>query len=183
MRLPRPPLVRAAALAGGGLLVVIMVVRGGSTTDAPAPAATTGRAAVEPAASMPATDVKLELLDSSRAGLGRSARNPFRFQPRPAPPPPRPTPAPAAVPPRPSVPVVSGPPPPLPIPLRFIGLFDAPGQAGRVAILSDGRGNVFQGKEGDVIEGRYRVGRVTADSLELSYTDGRGRQIVRLSGQ
>jgi hypothetical protein len=76
-----------------------------------------------------------------------------------------------------------GPPPPPPIPLRFIGLVDAPSQAGRVAILSDGRGNVFYGKEGDIIEGRYRLLRVGPDAAEISFTDGRGRQTIRLSGQ
>jgi hypothetical protein len=62
-------------------------------------------------------------------------------------------------------------------------LFDAPSQAVHAAILSDGRGNVFYGKEGDIIEGRYRVLRVGADTVELSYLDGRGRQTIRLSGQ
>ena len=67
--------------------------------------------------------------------------------------------------------------------MRFIGLVDAPTQAGRVAILSDGRGNIFYGKEGDIIEGRYRVLKIGPDSVELSYLDGRGRQTIRLSGQ
>jgi hypothetical protein len=50
-------------------------------------------------------------------------------------------------------------------------------------VLSDGRGNVFNGKEGDVIEGRYRLLRVGNDSADLIYLDGRGRQTIRLSGQ
>jgi hypothetical protein len=52
-----------------------------------------------------------------------------------------------------------------------------------VAVLADGRGNVFHGREGDIIEGRYRVLRVGADSADLMYVDGRGRQTIRLSGQ
>ena len=60
---------------------------------------------------------------------------------------------------------------------------DAPTQAGRVAILSDGRGNVFYGKEGDIIEGRYKVLKVGPDAAELAYLDGRGRQTIRLTGQ
>jgi len=67
--------------------------------------------------------------------------------------------------------------------LRYIGLLDAPAQAGRVAVLSDGRGNVFYGKEGDTIEGRYLMLRVGPISADLSYLDGRGRQTIRLSGQ
>jgi hypothetical protein len=49
--------------------------------------------------------------------------------------------------------------------------------------LSDGRGNVFNGREGDIIEGRYRVLRIGPDNAELAYVDGRGRQVIRLSGQ
>ena len=79
--------------------------------------------------------------------------------------------------------VPSGPPPPPPIGLRFIGLVDAPTQAGRLAILSDGRGNIFYGKDGDIIEGRYKVLKVSPDAVELSYLDGRGRQAIRLTGQ
>ena len=46
-----------------------------------------------------------------------------------------------------------------------------------------GRGNVVYGKEGDTIEGRYRLLKVGADAVELAYIDGRGRQTVRLAGQ
>jgi hypothetical protein len=81
----------------------------------------------------------------------------------------------------PSVP--QGPPPPPPIPLKFIGVLTAPTQAGRVAILADGRGNTFQAREGDIIEGRYRLLKIGADSAELVHIDGRGRQVIRLSGQ
>jgi hypothetical protein len=163
----------------------MMVTRGGPTTAAATPGASRRTpASTEPAAPIPVVDLRLELLEQTRAGLGEPQRNPFRFRPRPAPASAASQPAPSTVPaaaPQPAAPPApTGPPP---IQLRFIGLFDAPGQAGRVAIMSDGRGNVFQGKEGDIIEGRYRVGRVTADSLELSYVDGRGRQVIRLSGQ
>jgi hypothetical protein len=76
-----------------------------------------------------------------------------------------------------------GPPPPPQILLKFIGVLDTPGRPGAVAILSDNRGSTFYGKEGDVIEGRYKVVRIDGDSVELSFTDGRGRQTLRLSGQ
>jgi hypothetical protein len=52
-----------------------------------------------------------------------------------------------------------------------------------VGVLSDGRGNVFYGREGDIIEGRYLLREVGPASVELSYLDGRGRQTIRLSGQ
>jgi hypothetical protein len=130
----------------------------------------------------PVADVKLELLEAGRAEAAPARRNPFRF--REAEPPPQPERI--VAPPRPvpfTPPVPAGPPPPPPIPLRLIGMLNAPTQAGRVAVFSDGRGNTFNGREGDIIEGRYRLLKIGADSVELAYTDGRGRQVIRLSGQ
>ena len=134
---------------------------------------------------VPLNDVKLEALHRAPGTLDEPGRNPFRFEARS-------TPTGAAVPPRTasSVPArttspapPTGPPGPPPIPLKFIGLVEAPSQAGRVAMLSDGRGNVFYGKEGDTIEGRYRMVKIDRELIELSYVDGRGRQTIRLSGQ
>jgi hypothetical protein len=130
------------------------------------------------------TDIGIGRLDRERGALSDPNRNPFRFERR----------ASAATPPRPQVtrraaPVdvvptdPPPPPPPPPIPLRFIGFLQPTGAAGRVAVLSDGRGNVFDGREGDIIEGRYRLLRVGNDSADLIYLDGRGRQTIRLSGQ
>ena len=79
--------------------------------------------------------------------------------------------------------VPSGPQPPPLISLLLIGLVDAPTQAGRVAILSDGGGSIMYGKEGDIIEGRYKMLKLGPDAAELSYLDGRGRQTIRLSGE
>jgi hypothetical protein len=65
--------------------------------------------------------------------------------------------------------------------LKFIGLIvEGPG-AGKIAVLSDGR-FVFHGREGDIIEGRYRVVRIGDESLQMEHVDGRGRQTNRLSG-
>jgi hypothetical protein len=58
-----------------------------------------------------------------------------------------------------------------------------PKQPGRrVAILSDTRG-VYYGREGDVIEGRYQIVKIGVESIELAYIDGRGRQVIRQTGQ
>jgi hypothetical protein len=137
----------------------------------------------------PVTDVKLDALNAKTTTLPASARNPFRFSEAPV----KVTAASsansrrgaaAAPPAAPIEPVGPPPPPPLPpIQLRFIGLIEAPGRAGRVALFSDGKGGLMNGREGDIIEGRYRVLRVGADSLDLAYADGRGRQTIRLSGQ
>lgn len=130
----------------------------------------------------PVGDVRLESLEHRDEASATPSRDVFQFQSRRAEAvesePSRP---PVAVDTRPPAPV--GPPPPPPIPLRYIGYLDQPGQVPRVAVLSDGRGNVFNGKEGDIIEGRYRVLRIGTDSADLIYVDGRGRQTIRLSGQ
>lgn len=130
------------------------------------------------------SDIRLELLQRQRAELAAPDRNPFRFERRAsaAPPPSRQTA-------RRAQPIEEGPteplppPPPPPIPLRYIGYLQPSNTPGRVAVLSDGRGSVFNGKEGDVIEGRYRLLRVGDNSADLIYLDGRGRQTIRLSGQ
>ena len=136
----------------------------------------------------PVTDVRLDALKARATALPAIARNPFRFTEAPVrvaaarPTNQRPVVSEAPVP----VAVPAGPPPPPPLPpiqLRFIGVIEAPQRAGRVALLSDGKGGLMNGREGDIIEGRYRVLRVGADSLDLAYADGRGRQTIRLSGQ
>jgi hypothetical protein len=66
-----------------------------------------------------------------------------------------------------------------PITLKFIGVVQA--KEGSVAVFSDGR-DVFYGREGDVIEGRYRIIKIGVESVEMSYVDGRGRQRIPLSG-
>lgn len=172
---------------GAAVAVVIVAVTMARDGDPADPIATPTRRGTAPAATatVPVADVKLELLQQKRPELEEADRNLFRFQPRPAPPAPAaPKPAPAAVQPVIPAPVVpTGPPPPPPIGLRFIGLVDAPTQAGRIGILSDGRGNIFYGKDGDIIEGRYKVLKVSPDAVELAYLDGRGRQTIRLTGQ
>ena len=181
---------RTLAIGGvsAALLVAVMMGRDtdepGGTTAAPAPR---GASPAAPGA-VPVADVKLELLQRTPPALEDAERNLFRFQARPAlapPPGPRAQPPTATVGPvaPPPVAVPSGPPPPPPIPVRFIGLVDAPTQGGRIAIFSDGRGTVVYGKEGDIIEGRYKVLKVSPDAAELAYIDGRGRQTIRISGQ
>jgi hypothetical protein len=186
---------RRQLLMAGVLVIVAGVLWVVQREEGPAAAPQTasnqrGAAAQQSAGTIPVEDVKLELLQGERAELSEPERNPFRFQPK-APPP-----APAsgtggraggAAPPPPEIvappPLPPGPPPIPPIPIRFIGLVEAPTQAGRIAILSDGRGAVLYGKEGDIIEGRYRLLRVAPDAIDMAYTDGRGRQTLRLSGQ
>ena len=137
---------------------------------------TTARRTSETAGAAPL--VHLPMLAAKRPEPVAAERNPFRFKPPPSPPPPRVEPPPAPV-------VPSGPPPPpplAPIALKFIGIVEAPEQsAKKIAVLSDGR-NVFHGREGDIIEGRFRILRIGAESIEMTYLDGRGRQTIRLTG-
>jgi hypothetical protein len=150
-------------------------------TGGTAPAARKQQAAAPPES----PGVNLEALNADRPKPGAADRNLFRFKPKPPPPPPPP---PIVVPP----PVPSGntplpgppppPPGPPPITLKFIGLMESPTQKQKIAVLSDGRNAPFLGKEGDIIEGRYRILKIGVESIELAYADGRGRQTIRLTG-
>ncbi|MCU1383412.1 MAG: hypothetical protein JWL71_2109, partial [Acidobacteria bacterium] len=111
-------------------------------------------------------------------------RNLFRFKSK-APPPPPPAAVRAAQPEAVAPVVPSGPPlpPPLaPITLKFIGIVESPSHGEKIAILSDGRNAPFYGKEGAIIEGRFRILKIGVESVELAYADGRGRQTIRLTG-
>jgi hypothetical protein len=171
-------LLAVAAIVGGAFYVLrspAAPVDGGTTVPAGGGAQTSRQG-------NPVGDVRLESLDRQDDAGSTPSRDVFRFEEKRAAiaVPPQPTPR-VPVEPVPQAP--TGPPPPPPIPLRYIGYLDQPGEVPRVAVLSDGRGNVFNGKEGDVIEGRYRVLRIGNDSADLIYVDGRGRQTIRLSGQ
>lgn len=171
--------VTGALAVGGGGVNWYMSSRDATVSSASRPTASS-RVAVPVS---PVADLRLGQLHRERGDLAHSDRDLFRFKQ--APPPPRPpAPPPAMGPPAPPPPVVaSGPPPPPPIQLKFIGLVETPAQGGRLAVLSDAKGNVFYGKEGDIIDGRYRVLKIGVESAELAYVDGRGRQTIRLSGQ
>lgn len=128
--------------------------------------------------------VALDALQSPGPEPAESGRNPFRFQSKAAPAPPddnasaAPNGAPGAAP---IAQGPTGPPPPPPIPLRFIGTVDELARHLKLAVLSDGR-NVFYGREGDIIEGRYRIVRIGVESIEMMHVDGRGQQTIRLTG-
>ena len=64
--------------------------------------------------------------------------------------------------------------------LTFIGFVESPGIEGRVVVLTDGE-TVFHGREGEVIDGRYRIVGVGIESVDVEQIDGRGRQTLRMS--
>ena len=139
--------------------------------------ATAARQQQAPAAPT-APDVHLDVLNGERPKPAARERDVFRFRPKAPPPvPPRTQPA------MPVNPAPTGPPPPAPTPpiaLKFIGLVESPSRAQRIAVLSDGRNLPFYGKEGDIIEGRYRILKIGVESIEIAYVDGRGRQTIRI---
>ena len=176
---------RGLAVEGAGLALFGILMVG--CNDAPDAAVTRrpvrGAAARASAANdSVVVDLRLHRLRTAPGASESVERNLFRFQSRPLPAPP-PSPDPPQERRVPPVAVANRPPTLPPISLRYIGLLEAPAQAGRVAVLSDGRGNILYGREGDTIEGRYLVLQVTPVATELSYLDGRGRQTLRLSGQ
>ncbi len=142
-----------------------------------------------------APTVQLAALTAERDTPGESGRNPFRFEravpvapPPPVAAPPR-LPTPAAVPAAPPAPLSGGTSPApvrapaAPITLKFIGLVQR-GDGVSLAVLSPGEGKgPLYGREGDIIEGRYRIIRIGSESMEIEYADGRGRQTLKLSGQ
>jgi hypothetical protein len=67
--------------------------------------------------------------------------------------------------------------------LKFVGTMKVGGRM--MAVLSDASGlqrEPVYGFEGDTILGQYRLVRVSAESIEMTYLDGRGRQTIRFSG-
>jgi len=183
---------RSRLLVLGALIVVLVAVIVRmvlpATSGAPAAASNSPAANAPPArraqntpAAPAGTAVHLDALNAERP-KPETDRNLFRFKPKAPPPPPPPV---VTAPPV-SAPVVpTGPPPPPPVPpitLKFIGIVEAPSHGEKIAILSDGRNAPFYGKEGAIIEGRFRILKIGVESVELAYADGRGRQTIRLTG-
>jgi hypothetical protein len=171
-------------------VLLVVAIRAWTTQSSPPRPSSNGQAGQTPAArrgkSAPvgAPDVHLKALHVERSRPMEALRNVFRFKPKPPPPPPPPAPRIQAPPSTITVPTGPPPPPPLPpIALKFIGLVQTADKTQRLAVLSDGRGGIpIYGKEGDIIEGRYRIVKIGTESIELTYLDGRGRQTIRLSG-
>jgi hypothetical protein len=180
-RRPRTSLLLLLAL----VVVVGAVVWFRDSTDPTAPASNPRRpqqqASGERQLDPKQLDVKIESLKEAQPAPDDSERNPFRFRPKPPPPPP---PSPrgadndkALAPPIPMTTTTIVP----PIPLKFIGVTEAPG-IGKIAALSDCRHTV-QGREGEEVDGRYRIVKIGVESLIIEYLDGKGRTTLRMSGQ
>lgn len=183
---PRPWLVILLGVVVLAYLAMTMFsggTAGPTVTNRPSPrptATTGGKAAVDPAE----LDVKIEALAQSADSEVDPERNPFRFQPKPPPPPP-----PSSVGTVPAAPVNPGPtgppvdpgPPPIGNSIKFIGIVVQP-DGERIGAFSDCK-VTFPGREGEVVEGRYRVVRIGVESAVLEYADGKGRTTLPLNGQ
>ena len=105
-------------------------------------------------------------------------RNPFRFGVPPPPPvvytpPPPPPPPPVYTPP---------PPPPIPpIPLKLT-LIITQATPARAYLADPKTGTTFEGVEGQIIDGRYRLLKVGTQSVVMSYLDGTGQRTINLGG-
>ena len=182
---------RKQLMMGGGAGAVLVLAMWVMWPASPAPsasapvrAARAAKQAQQAAEVEPVGEVKLKSLTAERDEPSQATRNPFRFQPKPVPAPPKPVAAPPkpvdAAPPKPLPP--PGPPPAPPIPLKFIGVVTK--QDGvKWAVLTDGKSPPFHGRDGDNIDGRYKIVKIGEESIEMTHIDGRGRQVIRLTGQ
>ena len=176
---PRAWLLLLLGLAAVALLMTKVL------TQWPAPAAQsatptrTGARARGQAVDPKELDIRLEALEAARPDQGEVARNPFRFYTKPAPPPPPVSDQPiGSVNPNPQPP----PPPPVPpIPWKLMGFVEIkPGV--RIAALSDCKGGTWNARQGEIVDGQYRVVQLGIESVVIEYLDGKGRQTLRLEG-
>ena len=176
---PRPWLIVLLGVAIAAYVGMQMfsgrTVAPGVTTTNPRPAQGTSGQPVDPEQ----LDVRIEALAQAPAGPSDGDRNPFRFQPKPPPPAPPPPKQDLGTPPPPPPPQT---PPLTPIGtlIKFIGIVEL--GTDRVGAFSDCR-YTFSGREGQVIEGRFRVVRIGVESAIVEYVDGRGRTTLPLNGQ
>lgn len=174
------------------LLIGLLVALGGVITYQLSPADTAGGGAAPsnplqgstPAPEkMQVTNLDLERLKPGADTFQAPRRDPFSFRPKPVPPPPPKPVRPTAqetvfVPPQPPAP-----PPVKPIPLKYIGFVQSASGV-RVAMLTDGSVRPgLLGRQGDVIDGQYRLLRVDVNEVEMSYLDGTGRRRIPKTGQ
>jgi hypothetical protein len=181
----------AASPSGGrprawllGLLGVVLVALVGYRMwpDEPAVPVASQPASRQPSGAAPTVapdDLKVRLGDlaAKRPDPGEVERNPFRFRPPPAPPAPPPQafkPLENVLPPKPTGPVVE------PIPLKFMGTVEGPGI--KLAALTDCKGFTYSGREGETIDGRYKLVRIQVETIVMEYLNGSGRTTIRKTG-
>jgi hypothetical protein len=174
-------------MISGGAIAALVLAIWAMQPSSPAPTASAPAAQSSGAGQgartnpAPVAPVKLDALSAERQQPSDTPRNPFRYQPKavPTPPPTVAPPTDVIEAPKPVAP--PGPPPVAPIQLKFIGILERANGV-KWAVLSDGK-VTMHGRDGDIVDGRYRIVKIGTESIEMSYVDGRGRQVIRLTGQ
>jgi hypothetical protein len=84
----------------------------------------------------------------------------------------------------PVVPVVAaaptGPPQPPPIPLRYYGSSSASGSSLKTAFFLDGD-EILMAKEGETVKRRYRVLRISVNSVVMEDTESKRQQTIPIT--
>ena len=168
-----------------GLVVVLAVYFGWQywpKAAPPAPASKTGAVTTGQSAKAPEKTLLPDLLDLDKLvpapPAAETVRNPFQFGVPPPPPAPKPGPAPPPPPPYIPPPYVA----PIPqVPLRCTGMTTVTATKQRTALMLDTETNNAQWViDGTVIDGRYKILKVNAESVVVSFTDGTGQKTVFL---
>jgi hypothetical protein len=175
----------AVALLGILAAVVIYDLAGSGTSSAAPPATSTtvaqGKAGTKQIAQND-TDPTFHRsqLEESRKIKYEPGRNIFEMQATPMPTPianVRPTPPPIATPPP--------TPPPPPIPLKFYGFANKPGETKRIFLAEGDPQNsvVFIAKQGDIVDRRYRVLQIAANSVQIEDVLYNNKQTIPLTAR
>ena len=128
-----------------------------------------------------ALDLRLEALDDRRPNVLLQARNPFDFgvgSSRERVEEHIPT---QLLPPDPTSRAPSGGALVRPVRLRMIGLVESEDGRAPIAVLTDGD-VVLHGREGDIMEGRYRILAIASTSVEIESIEDGSRRVLRLAG-
>lgn len=194
----RTKVISAAVL---GVLALVLIVRfvfslfDSTPTSAAAPAPAAARATAGPSAprvrgvkkkvvaasTEPSLDPTLRfdwLRGTEEVKYSGSGRNIFRAMADPIPQPkykaviPKPGPSIPQPPP--------GPPPPPPIPLVFFGFASKPGEAKKIFLSQGEGGDVFIAGEGEIVNRRYKVLKISPSSVEIEDVLNNNRQVIPL---
>jgi hypothetical protein len=65
--------------------------------------------------------------------------------------------------------------------VKFLGFAEDPSRPGKLVSLSI-NGAVVVAREGDVVDGKYRLLKVGLTSIIMAYLDGQGQQTIALTG-
>jgi hypothetical protein len=142
--------------------------------------------------------IRLDLLKKENPNEGLGKKNLFQYGPPPAPPAP-PTaaagnarnpvgfphpPAASTTPPPSATNIPSTPPPPPPIPLKYIGISSIePDSKKLIATLIDDNQHHFNAVNGDIFMGRYKISRITENSVDVDDLQYNRRQTLTLVKQ